>query len=164
MTEDKQTEEKHDETEREKDIVTGDQHDETEQEKDIVTEEKHNETEPEKEIVTEDKDGETEPKKDKQTEEKDGENEPKKDIVTEDKENSGSEMEGFSCADDKADSNGTGTGNSNVAKEMLLNQVKEDFTQVFKQKVTTEGVKNHLKHSKKVTKYWLLGLTENCPQ
>ena len=70
-------------------------------------------------------------------------------------------MEGFSFANDKADSNATGTGNSNVAKEIKWKKILHKRSST---KVTTEVVKNHLKHLKKVTMYWLLGLTENCPQ
>ena len=182
---DKQTEEKDGETEPRKDIITEDKQTEekdveTEPKIDIVTEYKHDETEPKKHKQTEKKDGETEPKKDivnedKQTEDKDGETEQKedivnedkqtedKDIVTEHKENSGSEMEGFSFAEDKAESNAIGTGNRNVAKEMFLNQVKEDFTQAIEHKSVNGSSKESLETFEKGDHVLVAGTNRKLP-
>ena len=87
----------------------------------------------------------------------------KKEIVTEDKEISGSETEGFSLADDKTDSNVTGTGNSNITKEMLLNQVKEDFTDAFKQKSDNGNGKESLETFKKGDHVLVAGTNRKLP-
>ena len=50
----------------------------------------------------------------------------------------------FSFGDDKGDSNVTGTGKSNVTKEMLLNKVKEDFTEAFEKKSDNGSSKESL--------------------
>ena len=173
VTEHKKTEEKDGESEPTKDKQTEDEDGESEPTKDKKTEDKDGETEPNKDIVTEDKqtedkDSETEPNKDivtehKKTEEKDGESEPNKDIVTEHKENSGSETEGFSFGDDKGDSNVTGSGKSNVTKEMLLNQVKEDFTEAFEKKSDNGSSKESLETFQKGDHVLVAGVNRKLP-
>ena len=71
----------------------------------------------------------------------------------------GSETEGFSCADDKADSNSTGTGNSNVAKEMLL----KDFTEAFEKKSDNRSGKESLETFKKGNHVLVAGTNRKLP-
>ena len=75
----------------------------------------------------------------------------------------GSETEGFSFADDKAEINDTGTGNSNVAKEMLLNQVKEDFTQAFEHKSDNGSSKESLETFEKGDHVLVAGTNRKLP-
>ena len=72
-------------------------------------------------------------------------------------------MEGFSFGEDKAESTATGTGNSNIAKEMLLNQVKEDFTQVLENKSENGSSKESLETFKKGDHVLVAGTNRKLP-